>query len=68
MDTIKRSDKRVTAFPSFRARNEVDLPEEKWEVKSLNQSLSMVSLLEKLSAVGLSASYVRRAGLPSWWG
>lgn len=72
MDTIKPSDKRVTAFPSFRAINEVDLLEEKKkakerEVKSLNQSLSMVSLLEKLSAVGLSASYVRRAGLPSWW-
>lgn len=33
----------------------------------MNQSLSMVSLLEKLSAVGLSEGYVRRAGLPSWW-
>lgn len=33
----------------------------------MNQSLSMASLLKKLSAVGLSASYVRRAGLPSWW-
>ena len=27
----------------------------------------MTSLLEKLSAVGLSESYVRRVGLPSWW-
>ena len=27
----------------------------------------MASLLEKLSAVGLSESYVRRVGLPSWW-
>lgn len=33
----------------------------------MNQSLSMASLLKKLSAVGLSESYVRRAGLPSWW-
>jgi len=33
----------------------------------LNQSLSMARLLKKLSAVGLSESYVRRAGLPSWW-
>ncbi|NCJ07047.1 ImmA/IrrE family metallo-endopeptidase [Synechococcales cyanobacterium C] len=33
----------------------------------MTQTLSMDKLYQKLSAVGLSASYVRRAGLPSWW-
>ncbi|NJM99983.1 MAG: hypothetical protein HC800_25125, partial [Phormidesmis sp. RL_2_1] len=33
----------------------------------MNQSLSMASLLKKLSAIGLSESDVRRVGLPSWW-
>jgi Zn-dependent peptidase ImmA (M78 family) len=33
----------------------------------MTQILSMDKLYQKLSALGLSASYVRRAGLPSWW-
>lgn len=62
------SDKKVAAFPNFRAKNEVDFFEKvKREAESLNQPLSMAGLLEKLSAVGFSESYVRRIGLPSWW-
>ncbi len=62
-------DAAVAAFPSFITRNKVDLSEvekyaEKQEATSLSQSLSMANLLKKLSAVGLSATYVRRAGLP----
>lgn len=30
-------------------------------------SLSMKTLFKKLSTVGLSESYVRKVGLPSWW-
>lgn len=31
------------------------------------QALSMSTLYKKLSKLGLSATYVRQAGLPSWW-
>lgn len=47
--------------------SEANMQAKEQAVTSLNQSLSMATLLKKLSAVGLSASYVRRAGLPSWW-
>ena len=33
----------------------------------MTQTLSMSTLYKKLSPLGLSESYVRRAGLPSWW-
>lgn len=33
----------------------------------MTQTLSMDTLYRKLSAIGLSESYVRRSGLPSWW-
>jgi len=33
----------------------------------MTQTLSMFTLYKKLSPLGLSESYVRRAGLPSWW-
>jgi hypothetical protein len=33
----------------------------------MTQTLSMSTLYQKLSAIGLSESYVRRSALPSWW-
>jgi len=33
----------------------------------MTQTLSMSTLYKKLSAIGLSESYVRRSALPSWW-
>jgi len=66
----------VVEFPNHRAVSDVDFLRNasdyaeykaKEEAKLLNQALSMDSLLKKLSLVGLNASYVRKAGLPSWW-
>jgi hypothetical protein len=37
------------------------------EGESVVQVMSMASLFKKLSTVGLSEGYVRKAGLPSWW-
>jgi len=33
----------------------------------MTQTLSMDKLYQKLSTVGLSEAYVRKAGLPTWW-
>ncbi|MEO1387778.1 MAG: ImmA/IrrE family metallo-endopeptidase [Cyanobacteria bacterium J06634_6] len=68
---------KVVEFPTYRpeidkAVSDAEFPENtsgkaEHEEKVLSQTLSMDSLLKKLSAVGLNANYVRRAGLPSWW-
>lgn len=64
--------KEVVEFPSRSIGSNVDSFEKpsenaEYEAKPLNQVVSMGDLLKKLSAIGLNANYVRKAGLPGRW-
>ncbi len=56
--------KGVTPFPTSTIGTHVDAHS---EGKPMTQTLSMDKLYQKLSTVGLSEAYVRKAGLPTWW-